>query len=323
MATATGSGIKDKYDKWIKDSLNMLVITSNNPNIKDLSDSTGGVYLDYNKNTVSEISSWLDTREKVLSSEDILTYKELFYYPIFLALMFFILGVTNLYKKFFKVLAMFLLLVGVSLQADMREFSTESAGDTAFATKKSLEELEVAKLFEGKSPEHHYNLANAYYKAGMYEKAIDIYKEIRSKDANLKAKIYHNLGNSYVRLEMYEEAKKAYTKSLIVEYDKETDENLRYITNFKKAEGLQTGQQEGKKKNEAKQVQASKKDGKKKKGAGSSNMKVSAQAGAGSKSKGKKSKAAAQVNFNKSQSALSYKQYELINERKTNEENPW
>ena len=52
-------------------------------------------------------------------------------------------------------------------------------------------------------------------------------------------------------------------------------------------------------------------------------MKVSAQAGAGSKSKGKKVKNEGQVQFNASQSGLSYRQYELINERRINEENPW
>jgi hypothetical protein len=65
-----------------------------------------------------------------------------------------------------------------------------------------------------------------------------------------------------------------------------------------------------------------KKNGEKKTG-GSSNMKVTAIAGAGSKTKGKKAESDAQVNFNPSQSALSYKQYELINERNINEENPW
>ena len=323
MATAIGSRIKDKHGNWIKDESNNLVITSRNLNIKSLSSETDGVFVEYDIDALESVSSWLDSREKRMSSEDVLAYEELFYYLVFLALLFFILGVTSLSRKFFKILASLLLLVGISLDADMREFSTQSAGDKAYALEKDLKDLKRLKKSGNISPEYHYNLANAYYKAGKYEKAIDTYKEIRSTKDTLKAKIFHNLGNSYVRLEMYEEAKLAYKKSLIINYDKETDENLLYITNFKKADGLQTGQQDGKKKNESKSVQNSKKDAKKKKGAGSSNMKVTAQSGAGSKAKGKKSLSQAQVNFNASQSALSYKQYELINERKTNEENPW
>jgi hypothetical protein len=123
---------------------------------------------------------------------------------------------------------------------------------------------------------------------------------------------------------MFEEARIAFTKSLIISYDKETDENLVHISGFIKHEGQQTGQQKGEKKNESKVAEnTSKKDGQKQKTAGSSNMKVAAQAGAGSKSKGKKVQNEAQVQFNAAQSGLSYRQYELINERSVNEENPW
>jgi tetratricopeptide (TPR) repeat protein len=205
----------------------------------------------------------------------------------------------------------------------MREFSTESSGDSAYVEQRYLDELEVYKKSSERSPEDHYNLGNAYYKAGQYEEAINTYKNIRSTKASLKAKVFHNLGNAYVRIEMYKEARDAYTKSLIIAYDKQTNENLLHILDSKKHEGLQTGQQKGKKKNESKSMpKSSKKDGDRKKG-GSSNMKVSAQAGAGTKNKGKKVETEGQVQFNNQQSGLSYKQYELINERTSNEENPW
>ncbi len=324
MATASGAKLKDKYGRWMKDSSDHLVISSQNAKVQALSEETDGVYVQAGEGAVNEISSWLDTREKKLSSADLMMYKELFYYPLFLSLLFFLLGVTKLHKYFMRALVLLLALIGINANADMREFSTQSAGDKAYVQMKYLKELEQYKQVGLRSPEDHYNLANAYYKAGKYEEAIDTYKEIRSISPSLKAKTFHNLGNSYVRLEMFEEARVAYKKSLIISYDKQTDENLLHISGFKKAEGLQTGQQEGKKKNESKAVKdTSKKEGQKKKGAGSSNMKVSAQAGAGSKTKGKKVKNESQVQFNASQSGLSYRQYELINERSVNEENPW
>jgi len=324
MATASGAKLRDKKGVWMKDSSDHLVVTSANMDAKALSSGTGGVFVGAGENAVDAISSWLDSRDKKLSSADLMMYEELFYFPLFLALVFFLLGVTKLHTYLFKAVFIVMAFVGVNIHADMREFSTQSAGDEAYVEKRYLEELEHYKKRAERSPEDHYNLGNAYYRAGEYEKAINVYKEIRSTQPSLKAKLFHNLGNSYVRLEMFEEARTAYRKSLIIAYDKQTDENLMHISGFTKTEGLQTGQQKGKKKNESKVAKnASKKQGQKKKGAGSSNMKVSAQAGAGSKNKGKKVKNQAQVQFNASQSGLSYRQYELINERGTNEENPW
>ena len=323
MATRAGSRLEDKNGNWIKDSSDHLVVTSSNLSSKSLSEATGGIFVD--SDALDEISSWLDSREKKLSSADLLMHQELFYYPLFLALVFFLFGVTSLSKRVSKLVLIVLALIGVNTQADMRTFSTQSAGDKAYVEQKYLDELEVYKKVGLRSPEDYYNLGNAYYKAGQYEEAIDTYKGVRSTDEILKAKVFHNLGNSYVRIEMYEEARVAYKKSLILKYDKQTDENLLHIAEAKKADGLQTGQQKGKKKNDSKKVnsKADKKDTQKKKGAGSSNMKVSAQAGSGTKTKGKKQENEAQVQFNNKQSGLSYKQYELINERKNNEENPW
>ncbi len=324
MATASGARLQDRNGAWIKDSADHLVISSANTRSQLLPSNTDGIYIQAGGNAVEEISSWLDTREKKLSSTDLLMYKELFYYPLFVALFLFMSGVTRVHKYLFKGLVVVLAFAGLNLQADMREFSTQSAGDEAYAEERYLKELEFYKSKAFRSPEDHYNLGNAYYKAGKYEEAIDTYKEIRSTKPFLKAHIYHNLGNAYVRLEMFEEARQAYTKSLIIGYDKETDKNLLHIVGFVKHEGQQTGQQKGEKRNESKMAEnSSKKEGEKKEGAGSSNMKVSAQAGAGSKTKGKKVENEGQVQFNASQSGLSYRQYELINERRVNEENPW
>ncbi len=324
MASREGARLRTKHGAWLKDSSDHLVISSSNSNVSQLTDATGGVYIDgMSDDALSELSKWLDSREKKLSSADVIMYKELFYYPLFLALLFFMLGTTKLHLYVFRWVLVLLALAGINLQADMREFSTQST-DKVEVEQKYIDQLNKLKKRAFYSPEDHYNLGNAYYQAGQYEEAIDTYKVIRTTKPGLKAKLLHNLGNAYVRLEMYDEARMAYKQSLIIAYDKETDENLLHVSQAKKHEGMQTGQQKGKKKNESKMMDpGSKKDAQKKKGAGSSNMKVSAQAGAGAKNKGKKVKNEGQIQFNAKQSGLSYRQYELINERKINEETPW
>ena len=323
MATSSGARLKDRQGEWMKDSEEHLVISSKNSRVKSLCEATGGVYAEAD-NALETISDWLQSREKKLSGTKIFMYQELFYYPTALALLFFMLGVTKLQRYAAKAFFTLLLLVGINAEASLNEFSAKNTQDEAYAEKKSLEELERFKKRAGRSPEDHYNLGNAHYRAGQYEEAITVYKEIRSSDAGLKAKLFHNLGNAYVRMEMFDEARAAYKKSLIIAYDKETDENLLHISDLNKHEGMMTGQQEGEKRNESvSSKDAPPKEAQQKKEAGGSNMKVSAEAGAGAQSKGKKVQSEAQVSFNAAQSALSFRQYELINERSVHEENPW
>jgi Ca-activated chloride channel family protein len=191
----------------------------------------------------------------------------------------------------------FLLLFGISLQADVLSFM-KNENRVAFDKGVKL------------------------YKAGEYEKALSFFSQVKSSKEDIKAIVYFNIANSQVRLKEFKKARTNYEKSLILSYSKEADESLEYIKNVKEQKDMSTGQQKSAKKSSlAKRRENSEKKDKKK--AGGSNMKVTASANSGSNDKGKKSQQSAKIDLNANKTKLSSKQYELINKRQINEAKPW
>ncbi|QOY55373.1 VWA domain-containing protein [Candidatus Sulfurimonas marisnigri] len=224
-------------------------------------------------------------KEKDKESETtIIKNLELFYYFVFLAILTFLVSVTTL-KKYVLVV---LLLVGVNLHADR-----------------------YTKLFSE---------ANEFYKNGKYEKALDGYDGVKSPHVEFKSIVYYNMGNTYIRLQEFKKAREAYLKSLTLMYSKEADENLAYIKDVSEKKEMKTGQQKTDKKSSLAKKEKSSKEQKE---GGGSNMKVSAAASSGDDDGGKKSESKSKIDLNSGKAKLSSKQYELINKRVVNENQPW
>lgn len=289
LASREGTTLKLPNRELLKDEFEDIVVSRENTNIELIAQKSGGVYTKELSDILSALKSQRDAHYK--SNVTIVQNIELFYYFVFLAIVSFLLATTTLKRH---ILA-FLLLFGVSLEADFLDF-VKNKNRVLF--EKGVEE----------------------YKSGEYEKALVAFRSVKSHKPAIKSLLYFNEGNALVRLKEFEKARVAYRKSLALSYSKEADENLENIREAQKEKVMSTGVQKAKKKSDlAQQRENSSKNSKQ---AGSSNMKVSAKAGTGA-SQAKKSKQNSRLSLNSSKTKLSSKQYELINKRQVNEKNPW
>jgi len=98
-ATAKGGVIPKENGEIQKDQDGNIVITSLNSNIKELALQSDGAYLEYSarKNDISEFVNLIKSKFKGVKEEDIEinTNQELFYIPLLLALILFLISIGN------------------------------------------------------------------------------------------------------------------------------------------------------------------------------------------------------------------------------------
>ena len=316
LATAHGSTLYDRSGNVIKDGAGHIVVSSRNSEIAAVAEGSGGGIV----SNLSELQSLLKSQERqeFTTNTKLMQYNELFYYFVALALFFIMLAFTVSSKYFKKWFVALLILVGI--QADASMFSTFylDNAQTLYQEENYLAAAAEYAKVEGKYAR--YNEATAYYKAGEYEKALEIFSSIRSNDPLFKSKLYYNMGNCYIRLQEFIKAREMFIKSLTLHEDRETKENLAFIMKAEEQEHLLTGQQEGKKRAQDAETENQPESGKKKEGGGSNQQSdADGSKGAG----GKKVEGEEQLSFSGGKSRLSSKQYELINQRSVNETKPW
>lgn len=319
LASYFGSTLHADDGSLIKDDDGNIVVSSRNDAIKSLSDVNGGTFIE--GADLAQLRDVLDTqaKEDYKSKTKVIQNFELFYGSVFLALVSYLLSVTVLAKKLRHLFFVVLVLFGVNVNAGILDGMYIHQAQRYYENHAYEEASETFNKVKG--VEAQFNSANAAYKAGDYEKALNLYEGIRSSDPSFKSKVYFNMGNTLIRLQEFEKARVMFLNVLTLGYDKEADENLRHIVRAQEQEHLLTGQQKGKKRAQDVDQERDTRGGKKKKG-GSSNMKVQANASSGG-GEGKKTKNEGSFSLNSNSSKLSSKQYELINQRSVNETKPW
>ncbi|MEA1920963.1 MAG: VWA domain-containing protein [Campylobacterota bacterium] len=299
LASERGATIEKSDGSLLNDSDGNIVVTSENRAIKALSDASDGEYL--SQPDLHDVRNLLAKKQThdFESEKKVMEYREFFYLFIFLAIASALLAFTtlSLYPKgtssFLtayarRALIALLLVFGISLDADDNKL--------------------------------HYNHANMLYNDGHYDKALSLYKSVKSSDPLFKSQVYFNMGNCLIRLQEYDKARVMFVKSLTLVDDIEARENLLALFYAQEQDHLITGRQKGKKRVQESSAENSKSD--KKKQGGGSNMDVSADASGGG-DEGKKVKSDPRLSFSKSKNRLSSKQYELINQRSVHESKPW
>lgn len=317
LATAQGSTLPDGEDT-LKDENGHIVVSSRNDAIAELVEASGGKMIEgADVGAVRELINQSRT-DDFQGKSTVMRYQELFYIPLLLALISFMLSMTTIGEKISRGVLILLALIGVSSNAGMLDFAY------LYGAKKSYEQGNYersAQLYSHiQTPKANYNQATALYKAGKYNEALALYQGIRSNDPMFKAVLYYNSGNCYIRLQEFENAKDAFVKSLTLHYSKEADDNLRFIAHGVEQKSLNVR----KEKNDKFQAETGSPKGESKptKQGGGSNMKSDMASGGGG-DEGKKVESDPRLSMSQGKARLSSTQYELINQRSINETKPW
>jgi len=169
-----------------------------------------------------------------------------------------------------------------------------------------------------------YNEANAWYRAGEYERALQLYSALDPGDPLEASHVWFNRGDSLVRLKEYAKAREAFARSLALKYDPEALENMMYILAAEEQDHMLTGRQEGQKRAQEQEEETSGEGQQKRKEGGGSDQQSQAERDRGAGGEGKKAARDPQLDFSdKGASRLSSKQYDLINQRSVHETKPW
>ncbi len=220
-----------------------IILTRLNDNIATLATATGGAYIQAiasREDVMAMINEiHLKTKRKTLKEEEITRYIPLFYAPLGLAMLLFLIATSSLSSRK-EVAVPHLFIVGMlflyshPLVAGIMDFRLLDAAQQSYKHK----EYDRAQLLYSeyasrtKDASAYYNSGNAYYKKGDYKSAQKMFRKVFSDDALLKQHALHNLGNSYAKegtKESLQKALKSYEKALKIAQDRKTQENLQQV----------------------------------------------------------------------------------------------
>ncbi len=240
--TIKGAPIRLEDGTFIKHN-GEIIVSKLNENISSLATKSGGVYVqsvksdDDIKTMLQEIESLSEKKE--LKSEKVQRYIPLFYYPLGMALLLFLIATSSMSKRqtvsLPSVFILFALLFFTPhAEAGLLDFVELGNAKKAYENK---EYEKASKLYEkyaesSMNGESYFNAGNSLYKQGKFDEALKSYEKATFSDEKKRAKNLSNIGNSYVKQvkeESLQNAVKAYEESLKLHEDKETRENLEEV----------------------------------------------------------------------------------------------
>jgi len=161
-------------------------------------------------------------------NKSVMVYKELFIYPLALGLFFIFLGFYSLPKK---VLPIFLMFFSIQAKAGVLDWHYLDEAKKAYNHHAYLKSYNLYSKIDNDQAK--FNSANSLYKMGKYKEALNIYKQIKSK--NLKEKTLYNIGNCYAKIGKIDEAIKSYEDALKIDpKDKDAKYNLELLKKHNK-----------------------------------------------------------------------------------------
>ena len=323
IGTTSGSTIKKSDGSLLKDAHENLVVSRINPLLEDLAKQNYGYYITASgsvkksANKLQEALDDLDTQKNQILKTTY-SYTELYQIPLLIALILFLL----LHTRGVKYLLLLAALFGTQASASVFDLYHLKKAYHSYHEEDFNRSKEILSSIDVPSLQSQMVLANSSYKLGEYEKAIKLYKGIRSTSPQIKQQLYYNIANAYAKLEDYNNAKQYYIKTLQLGEDEDAKYNLDLIVFLKKREEVSLGVAPPKSQ-ESSGSQSESKEGDKE---SSSDDQQSSGSGDGGKAEQKERKEKMKLieDYHQSEEQpLSTKVYEMINRGYINEKQPW
>ncbi len=257
-ATEKGAPLFDEHENMLKDRSGEVVLSKQNPHIKELTEGSGGDVVVYGFGTDSLDTLIKKIKEKVAfhkeSSRHQKLYKEYFYYPLALALIFMLFVFSSLPQKSSLVIVFISLVLIGQNRVEAFDFFDIRDADRAYKEhdyKKALKLYQKLAISDG-SDKSLYNLASIYYRLGEYKKALLVYKKIAPKERELEFKTHFNRGNCYFMLKDFQRAIKEFEEALKIRDDVDARYNLELCKKMLKKQKKKEQKQNQKKKDDQK-----------------------------------------------------------------------
>ena len=324
LGSTQGTTITKPDGTLLKDKEGNLVISRINPLLEKLVSQTGGEYMRALSTPAKTAKALQNALEQHEQKNNLITkkqyhYSEFYPFPLFIALLLFIM----LHTRAFKYLVILFSLLGIQAEASildgyyLHQAYKSYRTDDLNRTKKLLFRLENSSL------QSQFALANTYYRLHDYKKAIALYHTIHTTSPKIKQKLYYNLANSYVKLKAYDKAKHYYTKTLQLGEDSDTEHNLALVILLQqKQKEAQLGIAHPKSQNSSGTANTATQSDKKQSHEEDQPSSGSGSGGEG-KSSEKKEKKKLILDPQQERQPLSSKVYELINKGYIRETQPW
>ena len=322
--------VLQKNNKALKDNDAHLIISRINPILKDLSYGSGGFYIEINsenKDISTQIIDHLQVKKDKDLNIDIVSYKELYHFPLFLAFLILLLSLTKIQKIVPFLTLIYFLYPHNNAEASLLDFHYKKLAKEAY---KQKDYTQAIYYFKKLSPSKYatISIANAYYKKTQYKESLRYYAKVQSKSPHIKSILFYNMANAAFELKKYKRAQDYYKKSLALEYSKEAKENLFLIYKYKLHEKIDVADMLPKVNDkEVKSISKNSETKKDEKNEGSSSSQQKAtqgsQGGASAKKTKQNNKKNIPIQGKQNKYKMGYNAYELINKGYINEKQPW
>jgi len=226
LAKPSGVTITKEDGTLLTDEQGNLVVSKLNPTLYDLSVRLHANYVSPQTSLAQKIQQVQDALQTdITQKKQQKNYQELYYYPLLLATLLFLVIHT-------KGLKYFLLLMGFlssTLHASVfDEYYLQSAIES-YKEQHYVQSEERLKKVTQDSLQKVMLQAALAYKMAHYEEALQRYKSIKTRSIEVKQQIYYNIANCFAKEKRYSEAKKFYAKVLVLGSDIQAKENLQKI----------------------------------------------------------------------------------------------